>query len=138
MLSKEEERILIADNDEHVLIALERSLEDGGYSTVTAVNHEEARKLLAEERFDLCVLDDCLSSDENSIEVLREFRDGCKRRLVIVTYHRFPLPREEKRFRALGVSAFVNKRAHMELVDIVSYLLEPMTSRPQGAFDEMT
>jgi CheY-like chemotaxis protein len=130
-------KILIADNDEHVLIALEHSLENGGYSTVTAVSHEETRKLLREEGFDLCVLDDYLS-DRDSIQVLREVRRTGKMPLVVVTYHRFPGPREEEQLRSLGVSAFVNKEAHSELVDIVSHLLQPTSTRPRDAFEEMT
>lgn len=137
MLSNGAGRILIADNDEHVLIALEHSLENGGYSTATAMNHEEVLKLLCEQSFDLCVLDDYLSDKEAS-RVLTDFEHTGKAPLVVVTYHRFPGPREEKRLRSLGVSAFVNKEAHSELVDIVSDLLEPMNRRPGGVFDEMT
>lgn len=130
-------RILIADNDEDVLIALEHTLENRGYQTVTAVNHEQTSKMLEEHNVDLCVLDDYLS-DKDSIEVLSELRGAGKTPLVIVTYHRFPGPQEERQLRSLGVSAFVNKEAHSELVDIVSHLLEPRKSRPRSAFDEMT
>jgi CheY-like chemotaxis protein len=137
MLTKGAAQILIADNDEDVLIALEHKLETGGYSTLTALNRAETWKLLSEHTVDLCVLDDYLS-DKNSAEVLHQLRETGKRTLVIVTYHRFPDPRVEKQFRALGVNAFVNKGAHSELVDIVSHLLEPMKSGPRSAFDELT
>ena len=130
-------RILIADNDEDVLLALERTLENGGYATVTALTLYEAAKLLAQDTFDLCVLDDYLS-DRDSIQVLTEFRRAGITPLVIVTYYRFPSPHEEKQLRALGVSALVNKRAHSELARIVSQLLEPRTAHQRGAFDDMT
>lgn len=129
-------QILIADNDEDVLIKLEHALESGGYTTVTALSHAEASKLIEEGGFDLCVLDDSLS-DRSSIDVLRAFGNDGKRPLVIVTYHQFPAPQEEKQFRSFGVSAFVNKRAHAQLTDIVAQLLEPM-SRTRNAFDHMT
>jgi CheY-like chemotaxis protein len=64
-------RILLADNDEDVLVALERTLEDGGYATATALSHAEASKLVSQGTFDLCVLDDYLS-DKDSIQVLTE------------------------------------------------------------------
>jgi DNA-binding NtrC family response regulator len=128
---------LIADNDEAVLIALEHTLENGGYSTTTAVNHDEARKLLSEHSFDLCVLDDYLS-DTESVQVLSQLRGVGQRPLVIVTYHRFPALGYEEQLRSLGVSAFVNKGAHTELVEIVSRVLEPRKSWPHAAFDEMT
>jgi len=57
-------RILLADNDEDVLLALERTLEDRGYATATALSHPEACKLLAQARFDLWVLDDYLSDKD--------------------------------------------------------------------------
>jgi two-component system, NtrC family, response regulator GlrR len=120
-------RILLADNDEDVLVALERALEDGGYATATALSHEEASKLVSRETFDLCVLDDYLS-DKNSIQVLTEFRRAGMTLLVIVTYHRFPSPHDEKQLRALGVNAFVNKRAHSDLKQMVDQLLEPKTT----------
>ena len=37
------ERILLADNDEDVLVALERTLEDRGYATATALSHAPKR-----------------------------------------------------------------------------------------------
>jgi CheY-like chemotaxis protein len=131
------ERILLADNDEDVLVALERTLEDRGYATATALNHAEACKLLAQARFDLCVLDDHLS-DKDSIQVLTEFRRTGMRLLVVVTYHRFPSPHEQKQLRALGVNAFVNRRAHSELAQMIDQLLEPKIAPHRGAFDDMT
>lgn len=46
-------KILIADNDEEVLVALERILEDEGYSTATAISHEDASIMLSRDSFDL-------------------------------------------------------------------------------------
>lgn len=130
-------RILLADNDEDVLVALERILEDGGYATATAVSHAETTKLLSQDAFDLCVLDDYLS-DKDSIQVLTEFRRAGMTLLVIVTYHRLPSPHEEMQLRALGVSALINKRADAELAQMVDQLLEPKTARCRGEFDDMT
>lgn len=137
MLNQGIRKVLIADNDEDVLVALEHALESGGYTTATALSQDQISKLLTEEEFDLCVLDDCLS-DNDSIGVLAEFQEPGKGSIVIVTYHRFPEAHQETQLRALGVRAFVNKRAHSELVDIVSTLLEPRPHRPRGAFDDMT
>jgi CheY-like chemotaxis protein len=136
MVSKGQ-KILIADNDETVLIALEHILENGGYATCTALSHAEVAKLVGRENFDLCVMDDYLS-DQDSVEVLAGFREAGKSPLVVVTYNRFPSPHQERQFRSLGVSAFVNKKAHRELVDIVSQLLEPMPAHPREAFEHMT
>lgn len=80
-------RILIADNDEEVLVALERILEDEGYSTATAIGHEDASRMLSRDSFDLMILDDHLSgqrlnSVSNGIAAFRRYA-----KLVIVTYH---------------------------------------------------
>ena len=130
-------RILLADNDEDVLLALERTLEDRGYTTATALSHPEACKLLAQARFDLWVLDDYLS-DKDSIQVLSEFRREGMTPLVIVTYHHYPSSHEEQQLLSLGVVALVNKRAHSELSRMVDSLFEPRTTRHPDAFDVMT
>ena len=135
VLEKEPQKILLVDNDEDVLIALERTLENDGYSTTTALNHEEASKLLTHDTFAVLVLDDCLS-DRDSIQVLTELRGAGLAPLVIVTYHRFPLPQQQEQLRALRVSALVNKRAHTELAHIVNQLLQPI-GRHRVSFEEV-
>ena len=60
-------RVLIVDNDEDILIALERLLETEGYDTVTAWSGQEAHLLLQAMEFDLVLMDDTLadvSTDE--------------------------------------------------------------------------
>src|SRR5215469_11832129 len=51
-------KILIVDDDEQVLIALERLLEGEGYSTVTAWGGREALALSEKARFDLLLVDE--------------------------------------------------------------------------------
>lgn len=134
MAPNERPKILIADDDEDILVALERALEDEGYATTTAVNHEEASNLLSQETFDLLVLDDSLS-DKDSIEVLMELRHLERMPLVVVTFHSLFGARRANRLRLLGVSAFVSKRAQSDLVEVVHHLLEPRSSGHSVAFD---
>ncbi len=54
-------RILIVDDDESVLISLERVLEGAGFSTVTAWSGREAAELLGKSQFDLLLVDAHLS-----------------------------------------------------------------------------
>ena len=51
-------KILIVDDDEQVLIALERLLEGEGYSTATAWGGREALALSEKARFDLMLVDE--------------------------------------------------------------------------------
>jgi hypothetical protein len=58
--------------------------------------------------------------------------------LVVVTYHRLPSLDEEARLRELGVHALVDKRAHLDLIEIVDHLLTPRWAEQRFAFDTMT
>ena len=120
-------KILVSDNDESILIALEGVLEEKGYATTVALSNAEACALLCKGGFDLLILDDFLS-DADSVHTLVACRSAGMRTLVIVTYHRFPSVRQEGRLRDLGVSPLVNKRAHRELLEIVRHLLQPQAA----------
>jgi CheY-like chemotaxis protein len=130
-------KILVADNDEDVLIAMESVLEEEGYATSIALSSAEACALLCKGDFDLLILDDYLS-DADSVQTLAACRSAGIRTLVVVTYHRFPSLDEEARLRDLGVSALVNKQAHCELVEIVGHLLKPQALASRWAFDNIT
>jgi DNA-binding response OmpR family regulator len=115
-------RILIVDNEEEVLAAMEGALEDEGYVTATAVNCEEASRLLSEESFHILVLDDLLS-DKDSLDALVEWRSTrTVPPLVVLTYQQSPSNTDRDRFSLLGAGGFVKKRAPFELVETVRRL----------------
>ncbi len=118
-------KVLIADNDEDVLVALEQALENEGYDTAITVNSDVAFQILSTGVFDLLVLDDYLS-DQHCVQVLTHFRRAGIQPLVVVTYHRLPSHAEREQLRSLGVSTWVDKRAPIELVRTVHYLLRPL------------
>lgn len=68
-----EARILIVDHDENVLIGLERTLEDAGYSTATAWSREEALLLSDRASFDLLLIDEYVG-DLDSAMLLGQLR----------------------------------------------------------------
>ena len=118
-------RILILDNDEDILVDLERVLESDGYSTETAINYEQASALLMQQRFDLLVLDDHLS-DRDCIQSVVDLQ--CADLIppfVVVTYHSHPSQGERARLWILGVSALINKHAHDELAQTVRAMINP-------------
>lgn len=51
------ERILIAEDEEHLLEGIKINLEMEGYEVIGAVNGKEAVELFQKQRFDLCILD---------------------------------------------------------------------------------
>ena len=137
MRHKKPMNLLIADNDENILIARDRVFEDEGYATTTVVSHEQIATLMSEAEFDLVVLDDHLS-DADSVQVLTKFRCTGLRPLVIVTFNRYPVPEQQARLKDLGVSALIHKTAHTEMVDIVRHLLAPRSHPHRDEFDTMT
>jgi DNA-binding NtrC family response regulator len=129
-------KVLIADNDADVLLALEWTLESEGYDTLLALNDEEAMRILTQDACDLVVLDDYLS-EKDSGQILVDFRHAGIRPLVVITYHHFPSLDTRYSLESLGASAFVSKQAPSELVHIVRYLLEPHT-RSHDVLSRMT
>jgi len=64
-------RILIVDDDEDVLIALERLLEGEGYATITAWSARDAIVQTQESQFQILLVDENLG--DNSPSILDDF-----------------------------------------------------------------
>jgi CheY-like chemotaxis protein len=73
MPKDERPKILVVDDDERVLIALEGVLEEAGYDTTTAWGGREALRMIQLRSFDLVLLDEYLP-DLASEEILQELR----------------------------------------------------------------
>ncbi len=63
-MSHQPRRILIVDDDQEVLMALERTLEGEGYSTVTAWSAKEAIALSEKSDFDLLLVNEHMADLE--------------------------------------------------------------------------
>lgn len=100
-------RILIVDDDERVLMALECLLEADGFETTTAWSGREGLSLLSTNDFDLVLLDDHLWDIENE-EILNEIRELKTVPLVMLT-ETVPEPETAKRYAHLGVRGYVSK-----------------------------
>jgi DNA-binding NtrC family response regulator len=110
--------ILIVDDDEQVLIELERLLEDQGYSTTTAWSGREALQLLQSKSFDFVLLDGDLP-DLTREELMRQARQ-CSKSYWIVLQPRM-------RFHPESVSA--NSVCKWEHSAILSKLRECLSGR---------
>ena len=77
-------KILIVDDDEKVLIELERLLEGEGYSTATAWGGREALDLSEKTRFDLLLVDEHVGDLESHalLEGLRRRQPGVAQLLM--------------------------------------------------------
>ena len=100
-------RILVIDDDEQVLIAMECLLENEGYETTLAWSGQEGLSLLRSKGFDLVLLDDYLRDIEHE-EIFNAIRGMEVQPLVILTESAL-LPETRRHFIDLGATAIVGK-----------------------------
>jgi len=87
-MRREPTRILIADDDENVLITLEHALEGEGYRTATAWSAQQALALSEQGHFDLLLIDEYLSGT-NVDDLLQKLRQRQPHALrVLLRTHR--------------------------------------------------
>ncbi len=117
--------ILLVDDDEEVLMALEASLENEGYNTTTAWSGQEALNLLRSRAFDLVLLDDYLP-DVASEEILQQLQRMPHRIPVILMQTAVLTDESAARRVRLGACYFVNKRKPAEISGSVRECLPPL------------
>ncbi|HXE91541.1 MAG TPA: response regulator [Terriglobales bacterium] len=127
-----EKRILIVDNDETVLCALERLLGTIGYETETAWSGAQALELLRTQPFDLVLLDDQLS-DADAVEMLQQLAALYPFPPVVVTQNIPYSQRKAQRFLGLGASAVVAKCDLEEIEEVVKALVPLSAAVPEVA-----
>jgi two-component system, OmpR family, alkaline phosphatase synthesis response regulator PhoP len=78
-------RVLVADDEPHLLRLVKFRLEREGYEVLTASDGEAALKVVREEKPDLCVLD-VMMPKRSGFDVLREMRadESCANIKVIM------------------------------------------------------
>ncbi|MGZ4813135.1 MAG: response regulator [Terriglobales bacterium] len=74
-MGQQRQKVLIVDNDESVLIALQQVMEEEGYETTTSWNLTDALKLMEETSFDVLLVGDH-PPDLNCERVLKLLREG--------------------------------------------------------------
>jgi len=111
-------KILLADCDEEVLIALEKQLEDAGFDTATAWTAKQALKLTDSHAFDLALVNEHLP-DAKCEFVLKALQEKGKRILCIVMHPGIPRVVDFIRFKGLGARDIVCKRPYRQIVDLV-------------------
>jgi len=105
-------RILVIDDDEQVLISLERLLENEGYETTVAWGGQEGLSLLRSKVFDLVLLDDYLRDIEHE-EILNAICGIEAQPLIILTESSL-MPETRRHFIDLGAAGIVCKWAPCE------------------------
>jgi CheY-like chemotaxis protein len=107
-------RVLVVDDDERMLIALQGLMEDAGYDTHTAWSGQEALRLLRQGHYDLVLLDDYLPGISTE-EVLRQLQQMSTRTAVMIMQTATLPDYLAVRYARLGARYFVPKRDPQEV-----------------------
>ena len=67
--------ILVAEDEPHILLLIQRKLEAAGYTVLTTTNGDDALKMALQERPDLLLLDIMLPGREG-LEICREVKQS--------------------------------------------------------------
>jgi two-component system alkaline phosphatase synthesis response regulator PhoP len=67
--------ILVAEDEPHILLLIQRKLEAAGYTVITTTNGDDALKLALQEKPDLLLLDIMLPGREG-LEICREVKQA--------------------------------------------------------------
>lgn len=114
--SKKTKKILIAEDEKTLADILVLKLEKAGYAVKTAVNGDEAVRVLSKEKFDLLLLD-LIMPKRNGLEVLDELK-ARKTKLKVIVISNLSQPEAEAKARTFGVKFFLVK-SEVPLEDVV-------------------
>ena len=118
-------RILVVDDEAHILHVVSMKLRNAGYEVVTTVDGEEALELCAAEPPDL-IITDYQMPIMSGLEMLKEFRkreQGVNVPAIMLTARGFDI--EPGEMIEAGISLVVNKPfSPKEVLEKVNELLE--------------
>jgi DNA-binding response OmpR family regulator len=118
-------RVLVVDDDPHVLQLLRVNFELEGYDVLSALGGEEALGIIAADKPDVLVCD-VMMPGMNGLEVVRRVRANPKSsKLPIVMVSAKTLPGDISAGNEAGVDAYVTKPFDpQDLLDAVARLLK--------------
>lgn len=118
-------KILVVDDDELVLIALEALLSPRGYEVTTVSNGDEALESLKKKKFDLLILD-ILMPGMNGFELCQKIRTIDDYKVVpIIMLTAKSGSEDKKRGIEVGANLFLPKPiAPQHLIDLIKKSLE--------------
>ena len=123
---KRQERILIVDDEELIVLAMRKYFEGLGYSVDSAYELEEAQALLANRSYDLVIADLRLTGigGVEGLQIVSDIHQRCADTRVILL-SAYGTPEIERESYNRGADAFLHKpKAMMEIASIARTLLE--------------
>ena len=123
---KRQDRILIVDDEELIVVAMRRYFEGMGYVVDSAHELEEAQALLTHRQYDLVIADLRLTGI-GGVEGLQIVSDVHQRaaNTKVILLSAFGTPEIERESYNRGADAFLHKpKAMMEIANVAMTLLE--------------
>jgi DNA-binding response OmpR family regulator len=115
-------KVVVADCNEEVLIALEKILEEAGFDTTTVWTAREVLKLVDSKMFDLVLVNEYLP-DAECEDLLKALRTRGARVPCIVMQPYAPEMADITGLQALGARYIVYKYAYQQIIELVSECL---------------
>jgi len=117
-------KILVVDDEEHIVMILKDSLEFSGFQVVTAYNGLEALEKVAEEKPDLVVLDIGMPKLDGW-EVCRRLKSDEKtKHIPVIILTAYAQTSDQRKGAQLGADRFVTKPCDLTcLVEEINSLL---------------
>src|SRR6266480_696152 len=117
-------KILVVDDEEHIVMILKDSLEFSGFQVSTAFNGEEALEAVVKEPPDLIVLDIGMPKIDGW-EVCRRLKsNAATRHIPVIILTAYAQVSDQKKGTALGAERFVTKPCDLTfLVEEINSLL---------------
>ena len=118
-MKESKKRVLIVDNNEKVLLTLQRVLENSGFDTYTTWSGCEALGLLKTQDFQVLLVDDYLP-DLHSSDFLSRVASLPIQPWVVVMQPSVPTSRDVHHYTSLGAASVVRKHQPDEVCNAVS------------------
>jgi DNA-binding response OmpR family regulator len=117
-------KILVVDDEEHIVMILKDSLEFSGFQVVTAYNGQEALQKVAEDMPDLVVLDIGMPKLDGW-EVCRRLKSDDKtKHIPVIILTAYAQTSDQRKGSQLGADRFVTKPCDLTyLVEEINTLL---------------
>ena len=120
-----QERILIVDDEELIVLAMRKYFEGLGYSVDSAYELEEAQALLANRHYDLVIADLRLTGigGVEGLQIVSDIHQRCADTRVILL-SAYGTPEIERESYNRGADAFLHKpKSMMEIANVAVNLL---------------
>ncbi|HUR81081.1 MAG TPA: response regulator [Thermoanaerobaculia bacterium] len=125
-VARRDERILIVDDEELIVMAMRRYFEGLGYTIDSAYELEEAQALLANRRYDLVIADLRLTGigGVEGLQIVADIHQRCADTRVILL-SAYGTPEIERESYNRGADAFLHKpKSMMEIANVAVNLLD--------------